>query len=185
MQMESRLGRSPLLLTRIATFVAVGVVLGFLLSGIPNVELVTAVCFLSGFLFGFRAGLLTGALTEVIFAGFHPMGSSLGLLLAAQIIGMSLAGASGTLAALSVGMNRTGLRYGMTVVAYGLLTTVFFDFLTNLAFPIMAGFSFSQTLITLAAGVPFAAIHLISNAMVFSLIVVPIIPRLHKTLLWT
>jgi hypothetical protein len=44
----------------------------------------------------------------------------------------------------------------------------------------MAGFSLSQTLVTLAAGVPFAAIHLLSNLFVFGLVVRPLIPRLER-----
>ena len=103
MDSESRQGRSPLLLTRIAMFVAVGIVLGLTLSAIPNVELVTAVCFVAGFLLGPSAGVLVGGLTEALFAGFHPMGSSFGVLLASQVVGMALAGALGGLAAWLVG----------------------------------------------------------------------------------
>ena len=180
MGLESRLGRSPLLLTRVSAFVAVGIALGLVLAGIPNVELITAVCFISGFLLGVRAGILTGALTETLFAGFHPMGSSVGLVLAAQIIGMTLAGTFGGLAAMLAGKTREGVRYFGIIILSGATATLIFDFLTNLAFPLMAGFSFSQTVVVLAAGIPFAVLHLVSNVLVFGFIVRPIIPRLEK-----
>jgi len=180
MSLETRLGRSPLLLTRIAAFVAVGIALGLALVAVPNVELVTGVSFMSGFLLGARAGVLTGGLIEALFAGFHPMGSSLGLVLAAQVAGMALAGLLGAVAAQATGADRRGIRYAASIVLAGAVTTVIFDVLTNLAFPVMAGFSLSQTLVTLAAGIPFAAIHLLSNLLVFSLIVRPLIPRLER-----
>jgi MFS family permease len=180
MSLETRLGRSPLLLTRMAAFVAVGIALGLALAAIPNVELVTAVCFISGFLLGVRAGVVTGGLIEALFAGFHPLGSSLGLVLIAQMAGMALAGLLGGVAARVTGPSRRGIRYAASIVLAGAVATIVFDALTNLAFPVMAGFSLSQTLVTLAAGVPFAAIHLFSNLLVFGVLVRPLIPRLER-----
>jgi hypothetical protein len=180
MTLESRLGRSPLLLTRVAAFVAVGLALGMALVGIPNVELITAVSFLSGFLLGAAAGVLTGGLIEALFAGFNPLGSSLGLVLVAQVSGMVLAGALGGFAARIAGTARRGIRYAAVITLSGAVATLVFDILTNLAFPLMAGFSLSQALVMLAAGVPFAAIHLLSNLFVFAVIVRPLIPRLEK-----
>jgi len=180
MSLETRPGRSPLLLTRMAAFVAVGIALGLALVAVPNVELVTGVSFMSGFLLGARAGVVTGGLIEALFAGFHPLGSSLGLVLVAQMAGMAFAGALGGAAARIVGSSRRGIRYAAAIVAAGAIATITFDALTNLAFPVMAGFSLSQTLVTLAAGVPFAAIHLLSNLFVFGLVVRPLIPRLER-----
>ena len=181
MEVESHTGRPPLYITRIASFVSVGLLAGLTLAAVPNVELVTAVCFCAGFLLGPAAGFLTGGLTEALFAGFHPMGSSLGLLLLAQVIGMSLAGLLGSLAAF-IGRQKSGSRFFTVIVGAGILSTLIFDLLTNLAFPIMAGFSYTQFLVTMVAAIPFAAIHLISNILVFSLIVVPLLPKLQKVM---
>jgi len=182
MSIESRLGRPPLLLTRLAMFIALGLVAGVALSGIPNVELVTAVCFIAGYMLGPGAGLLTGGLTEALFAGFNPMGSSFGLVLVAQVIGMAMAGLAGALAAHLVRGHAKGPWYVGIMVGLGMLTTIFFDLITNLAFPIMAGFSVSEMWVTLAAGVPFALIHLVSNTLVFLIIVVPFVPRLERAM---
>ena len=52
----SERARSPLLMTRIAAFTAIGVVAGLALVAVPNVEGVTAVCFMAGYLLGPLAG---------------------------------------------------------------------------------------------------------------------------------
>ena len=181
MAVDTRPAGSPLYLTRIASFVAVGLVAGLTLSAVPNVELVTAVCFCSGYLLGAPAGLLTGALTEALFGGFHPMGSSMGLLLVAQVIGMATAGTLGGVAAIAAG-TETRIRYRVVVVGSGFLATLFFDVITNLAYPLAAGFGYRQTLASFAMGAPFAVVHLVSNVFVFALIVVPILPKLKKAM---
>jgi hypothetical protein len=173
--------RSPLFITRIASFSAIGVVVGLILASVPNVEGVTAVCFSAGYLLGPLSGLLCGALTEALFAGFHPMGSSVGFTLIAQVIGMSTAGVLGGVAGFICGSS-SGLRHKLIVVGLGIAATLLFDILTNLAFVFMAGFSFSQSSVVLAAALPFAAIHLGSNLIVFSIIVAPLLPRLQRTL---
>jgi hypothetical protein len=173
--------RSPLFITRIASFSAIGVVVGLILASVPNVEGVTAVCFSAGYLLGPLSGLLCGALTEALFAGFHPMGSSMGFILLAQVIGMSLAGILGGVAGFISGSSQ-GLRQGLVVVSFGIAVTLIFDILTNLAFVFMAGFSFSQSAVVFAAALPFAGIHLVSNLIVFSLIVAPLLPRLQRTM---
>ena len=173
--------RSPLFITRIAAFTAIGVVVGLALVAVPNVEGVTAVCFTAGYLLGPLAGLFCGALTETLFAGFHPMGSSIGITLIAQVLGMSLTGIIGGISGMLTGSG-ISIRNTTIIVVSGVLATIQFDFLTNLAYVFMAGFSFSQAFLVYAAALPFAAIHLVSNLLVFSIIVVPLLPRLERTL---
>jgi hypothetical protein len=177
----SERSRSPLFITRIASFSAIGVVVGLILASVPNVEGVTAVCFSAGYLLGPISGLLCGALTEALFAGFHPMGSSVGFTLLAQVIGMSLAGILGGVAGFISGSSQ-GLRQGLIVISFGIAVTLIFDILTNLAYVFMAGFSFSQGSVVFAAALPFAGIHLVSNLIVFSFIVAPLLPRLQRTM---
>ncbi len=181
MNPESLPARSPLFMTRIASFVAVGLVAGIALAAVPNVELVTAVCFCAGFLLGAAAGVITGGLTEALFAGFNPLGSSLGFLLVAQVVGMAAAGLLGAFTRRLTG-DKTGFLFSAIVVSMGALITLFFDLITNLAYPLAAGFSVSQTMVTLVMGVPFAVIHIGSNAVVFALLVVPLLPKLKKVL---
>lgn len=179
---ETERSRSPLFITRIAAFTAIGVVVGLVLAAVPNVEGVTAICFAAGYLLGPVAGILCGALTEALFAGFHPMGSSIGITLLLQVLGMSITGLLGGLAGK---LGSTAVKNAVIVVACGVLSTIQFDFLTNLAYIIMAGFSFSQALVVYTAALPFALIHSISNLLIFAIIVVPLLPRLERTLAQT
>lgn len=167
----------PLLLTRAAAFVAVGVALGYLLAPVPNVELVTATCFCAGYLLGFGTGVLCSMLIEVLFAGFHPMGSSVGITLVAQTLGMMGAGALGALCSPVSRRTKDAVRVSL-VVLFGLASTVWFELLTNLAFPVAAGFSFEQTLASFVLAIPFSGIHIASNIIVFMVVVAPLLPRL-------
>lgn len=167
----------PLLLTRSAAFIAVGIALGYLFAPVPNVELVTATCFCAGYLLGFGAGVLCSIMIEALFAGFHPMGSSIGLMLVAQCLGMAGAGVLGTVCALLT-RNRAKWLTAPLVTGFGILSTVWFDFLTNLAFPITAGFSLSQTAASLGLAAPFILIHLVSNTIIFLFAVSPALPKL-------
>jgi energy-coupling factor transport system substrate-specific component len=182
MDVHSRSGRAPITLVRIAAFAAIGVVGGWALSAIPNIELVTAVCFSAGFLLGPVAGMLTGVLTETLFAGFHPMGSTFGPVLLAQVLGMAIAGWLGAVTALVIRRNRSGWFYTAVVACASIVTTAVFDLLTNLAFPLSAGFSHAQFLASMLAAVPFAGIHIVSNFFVFLLVVAPLLPRLEKVM---
>ncbi len=162
-----------------AAFVAVAVVVGYLLAPIPNVELVTATCFAAGYCLGAPGGVLVGAMAEFLFAGLHPMGSSVGLLLIAQMLGMALAGFAGGKASLVL-RDLQSLASRRILLVVGALITFVFDLLTNLAFPFQAGFSISQTVAVLLAGIGFAAIHIVSNSLVFSFVLPTVLSRLKK-----
>jgi hypothetical protein len=162
-----------------AAFIAVAVVLGYLLTAIPNVELVTATCFAAGYCLGPAAGAAVGAMAEFLFAGFHPMGSSVGLLLLAQMLGMALVGFAGGRTARLLAAPQSLASRRILFLA-GAFVTLVFDLLTNLAFPLQAGFSFSQTLVALAAGVGFAAIHVGSNCLIFSIVLPKVLAQLKR-----
>ena len=176
-------GRSPLRIARVSAFVALGVVSGLALSSIPNVELVTVICFAAGYLLGLTAGLATGALVELLFAGFHPMGSSMGFLLFAQMAGMAGAGLVGAVVRRPAEAAPRGVYLGLLAAA-ALLCTAWFDLLTNLAYPVSIGFAGIDLRVYFAAALPFAAIHLLSNLAVFLVIAAPLLPRLRKALNW-
>lgn len=180
--METSGGTSPpLLLTRAAALVAVGIALGYLLAPVPNIELVTATCFCAGYLLGFGAGVLCSLLIEALFAGFHPMGSSMGVTLVAQCLGMA---GAGTLGAICRPLTNRASKITRVVLVTlsGLFATIWFDSLTNLAFPVSAGFSFEQTVASFILGAPFAAIHIVSNTLVFLFVVAPLLPKLVSTI---
>ena len=126
-------------IARAGIMVAVSVALGWLTIAIPNVELVTASIFIAGYLLGPWWGLIVGVVAEGLFSLSNPVGIPLLPLLAAQCIGMAIAGLVGGW----VGQRWRGdfpPAYHLMLGGVGLLITMIFDVLTTLSFPISVGF---------------------------------------------
>ncbi len=80
-----------------STFVALAIVLGYMLAYIPNIELFTLTIFLSGFILGKRDGIIVGFFSSLIFCFFNPIGASPLPLLTFQLFHYSLTGFLGAL----------------------------------------------------------------------------------------
>ena len=149
-----------------ASFIALAVALGFLLSAVPNVELLTLTVFLAGGVLGSGLGAGVGATAALLFSLLNPLGPPpLPLLLVGQLLGMALAGAVGgltvpRLAALPV----TGRM--LLCAGLGFVVTLAYDVLTNLGVAIHLG----PIRPTLIGGLAFAAVHMVSNTVVFGVL---------------
>jgi hypothetical protein len=142
------------------------------LIGIPNVEPLTLAFFALGYAYGARWGAFVGIVGEGAFATFNPLGMPIPQVWAAQILGMALAGIAGGLIRPFFDPVRSArIRAAFAAVA-GIAVTLVFDTVTNLAFAVSIG-PFWPVMI---AAIPFAAIHLLSNALLFAL-VFPILSR--------
>jgi uncharacterized membrane protein len=168
-------------ITRTALLIALCVVLGYLFLPIPNLEMITAGIFVSGIWMGIRSGLLIGFVAEAIFSTTNPMGFPPPPLLIAQVAAMSLVGLSGgLLRGLFAPTNSAQQRewpLRLLLAITGLAVTLLYDFMTTISFPLAAGFSWQQIRIALAMGIPFMAMHSITNTIIFSLAVPIIINR--------
>ena len=82
-------------LIQTALFTALCVSLGYLLAGVPNLEILSASVFTSGVLLGARRGSIVGGMAELLYAGLNPYGLAPFPLLSAQVVGVALIGASG------------------------------------------------------------------------------------------
>jgi uncharacterized membrane protein len=69
--------------------------LGFVLSPVPNVELMTLSTFLAGALLGVSGGALVGSLAMAIFSGLNPYGMAPPPVFVSQVIGLACVGAVG------------------------------------------------------------------------------------------
>jgi len=162
--------------------VAVAVSLGFALAGIPNVELVTLVVFVSGFLLGPAYGAGVGALSAALFSLANPLGAALPPLVASQAAGQAvvgvLGGVSGPLLARfrARGIARLaagGLGFGLTFV-YDVITSVG-------AYATIAGEKSIEGLVKfVAAGILFVGLHLVWNTMLFAVALVGILRVLDR-----
>jgi len=169
---------NPRTLTLSAIFIALAVAGGMALIQIPNVEVITVTIFLSGFLLGVPAGIAVGAGAEFLYSFFNPYGVALPPLLIAQVFSMALAGAAGgVLRRVHPGQ----VPHPAVLGVLGLMLTASFDLMTTYAGAWMIGQQSLGFLALLLAGFSFYATHLLTNTLIFAL-VLPILVRRMLTL---
>ncbi|MBM3326124.1 MAG: hypothetical protein FJY65_03950 [Calditrichaeota bacterium] len=148
-------------------FAAVAAAGGYLLIAIPNVEAFTVALFLAGWALGLGSGTAAATVAAVLYFGFNPQGGFFPPLLIAQIVGAIAAPVAGA-ALRKLQPQKTALQIYLIIAAF--IVTLWFDILTNLAFPLTAGFDARGVIATLIAGIPFAVIHIGSNILIFALL---------------
>jgi len=158
-------------------FTALFLGLGMLFVYVPNIEFITFMTFLSAWLFPLRRSLFIVGAGEFLFSVLNPLGSSLAYpwLFGAQMLALlSLVAAVRLLRPFLKALQGRAVfpwLLGLT----GLLMSVWYDLLTSLSFPLASGFDRGQILASLAAGIPFYAVHILSNVLIFFII-------MHRTL---
>jgi hypothetical protein len=158
-----------------ALFVALSVALGFLLAGIPNLELMTLTVFMAGGFCGARLGSAVGALSILVFSVLNPLGPAPAPLLAAQVAGFALAGAGGGVVAPRLAP--AGGAGVAAAAAAGFVLTTAYDILTTAAtaFIALGASRFIEGLGGVAlAGAVFVAWHVGVNTAVFAVAVPPL-----------
>ncbi len=164
-------------LIRASIFSAIAVGMGFSLMFIPNIELITVLVFLAGVSLGISWGGIVGLTAMGIYSGLNPMGSGLSFppLFIMQILGMAIAGILGGLVRPLIIEKKINLFLIVGLAITGFIITLIYDLLTLLAYPITAGLGFSGILAALFKGLGFTLLHEISNAVVFTVTVPPIL----------
>jgi len=157
-------------------FVALVVVLGYLLAEVPNVELMTVSVFLSGVILGRRSGIVVGVSSIMFYSLFNPYGPPLPPLVLAQIMGFALIGSAGGILRNSL-VEKGKASYLFSALA-GLLLTLVYDSLTTVATVVVAlgTDGFVKGLAGFfVAGALFIVVHTLSNTIVFAVTVVPVL----------
>lgn len=150
-------------------FIALVLGVGYALALVPNVELVTAMIFLSGVLMGVKRGIFVGIIGEFLFSALNPVGSGLLFppMLITQVISMGFIGAVGGLLRQYI-INWKPKPINVIVIgAVSFTITLIYDIFVSLAFPISAGFNFKETIGVVITGIAFSVIHLIVNTIIF------------------
>ncbi len=160
-----------------ALFAAVAAAGGYLLIAIPNVEIFTLILFLAGWGLGLGNGMAAAVVAAILYFGFNPQGGFFPPLLVAQILGAIAAPTAGSLIR-RIHLSKKVFRIFLILSA--IIITLWFDILTNLAFPLTAGFDMRGIIATLIAGIPFALIHIGSNAVIFAILAPPLIELLKR-----
>jgi hypothetical protein len=166
--------RHPVLL---GLFIGTAVGAGYLLSGVPNVELMSLITVLAGAALGGASGLSCGLIAASIYSLGNPLGPPPPLLLAAQAVGLGLVGVLGHVMARPI-QRAVGARSHARAVLLsgttGLLAALIFDTLTNLA--IMESFDLGPK-VGLLGAVPFFLVHAGVNVAVFAALLPLLLPR--------
>lgn len=160
----------------IAIMTAASLSTNYLLIGIANVKLMDLIVFTTGYVYGPFVGAIVGALTWLVYGTLNPYGFSLPIL-AATMLGETLYGLAGGLMGRG-GLGKDSLTYD--VVRFGVigfLLTFFYDLFTNVISGLVVGIPIPAALV---AGIPFALIHELSNAFLFSLGVIPLLKTLRS-----
>ena len=150
---------------------------GFLLAGIPNLELMSLVVGLAGVALGARLGAVCGALA----AGIYSLGSPYGVpaiwILVAQMVGLAGIGvltglwmAKGKQRA-AVGGRSSGVPAALVL---GLVGTTWYELVTNAG--VLMGFDLDPSVVLVGA-LPFFLVHLGSNLVIFGALFPPLARR--------
>jgi len=162
--------------------ISLTVVFGYALAGVPNVELMTITVFLSGYLLGVRFGFIVGASSALVHALFNPLGASLPPLLLAQCAGFSLVGACGALFGPWIQSLRNRSAAVLLAGTVGLVLTLLYDILTNIAaFYIAMGVGPATGLMGFVfGGIMFMGMHIVWNTGLFLFVLKPVLTVLNR-----
>jgi hypothetical protein len=167
----------------IAVLAALSIGTNYALLPFFNVKFMDFIVFVGGFCFGPVAGGLIGVISWAIYGSLNPLGFSFPVWLS-TMFAEAIFGVAGGLAARflvlpknsRVGKDRIGV-----FVFFGVLSvflTFIYDFITNAAYAYAYGMNL---IVAIVVGfVPFGIIHLLSNAVFFSLGCVPTINTILK-----
>jgi uncharacterized membrane protein len=168
-------------LTTIGIFSALAFAGGYLFLAVPNVEVFTAIIFLSGIFLGSKNGMLVGLIAQSLFSTLNPYGVSPPPLFIAQVLNRVLVGYVGgrfqTFFDAEKKLWSTAIYFG----GIGLLLTGLFDFMTDFSSFFISGFSLQQMKITFALGIPFYITHGFVNTVLFALVLPVLIRAIRRT----
>ncbi|MGQ4910883.1 MAG: hypothetical protein ACP6KW_01815 [Candidatus Thorarchaeota archaeon] len=169
----------------IAMMTALTLVANYVVIVAPNVEIGSSVLFVTGLLFGVQVAVAVVLLVAVVFGLFNPWGPSIFIyeVWITQVVGWLFIAIAGHVIGRSGSAGDDKLapwQYGVV----GVVLTLFYDTVTNLGWAWASSIPFAVTMMT---GLPFMAVHVISNAFIFSIVVTRLestVRRQMSSVLW-
>lgn len=169
----------PSQVNTLATRIALSAILAAMAIGgnyalalVPNVELSSVMVFLSGFLFGASIGAFVGLISMTVYQLWNPWGAFIPPIGLAVITSTIFIGIVGGILGRKLTLN-TKKPSGWIIwpAVFGVLTTIFFDLVTTFAYCLTFGIPY---MIALIMGLPFMIIHILSNGILFGLLILPL-----------
>jgi len=148
-------------------FAGTGIGLGYMLSALPGLELMSTNAALAGAALGPLGGAAVGMVALVVYSLGSPFGPPVPLMLIAQALGMGLAGLAGGVVGPAVVRRGVGPGALLGAGVAGALVALTIDLLTNLAVAVQ--FAMPMTVV-LAGGAAIAALHAGTVAVAWALL---------------
>jgi hypothetical protein len=156
-----------------AIMTALAIVGNYTVVFLPNVELGSIVLFVTAYVFGPIMALWSTLIMSIIFGTLNPWGGFIPQIWASQVIGWVYVVLAGAIAGKP---GRSGYRDSFSSAELGLIglvVTVVFDLVTNIGYSLTFAVPY---VVALIAGLPFLAIHVVSNVILFA----SVVPQLNR-----
>ncbi|UCE09814.1 MAG: hypothetical protein JSW61_12705 [Candidatus Thorarchaeota archaeon] len=147
---------------------ALALVGNYSLVAVPNVELGTTVLFITSTSFGLPMGIWCTLIMSVIFGTINPWGPFVPQIWITQVIGWAYVAVAGGLVRRIDRPAGTTYRASRDLFIVGLFVTAMFDSISNIGYSLAFSVPYS---IAMIAGLPFMAAHVLSNGVLFSLVI--------------
>jgi hypothetical protein len=158
-----------------AIMTALALVGNYALVAIPNLELGSTVLFVTAYIFGPIMAVWSTLIMSILFGVINPWGGFIPQIWASQVIGWFYIVAVGSIMGRSSEDGKRLEPRDWELLITGAIVTLIFEQVTNLGYSATFGVPFY---LAVTAAIPFTAVHIISNALIFS----QVVPKLHKAL---
>ena len=168
--------RHSIRISIIAIMAALALVGNYVLVAIPNVELGTTILFVTAYIFGFTIAASSTIIMSIVFSVINPWGAFIPEIWISQVLGWLFIVAAGAIMGYERSEGETVPKGDVGLFVMGAFLTAFFDLVSNL------GYSWAFTTpyeVGVITGLPFMVVDIISNAILFSLVV----PRLRHIMM--
>ena len=161
-------------ITIISMFAALAIGASYILAPLINIELMSVLLFIAGFLYGKYVGIFVGLISSIIYYGWNPFGVSPLPMYITCVGCMAFIGLlGGILNASQTKKKKIDIKLSniAKLALIGFFFTLLFDILTNLIYAYI--YYAGNIHLAFITGLPFMIIHLISNTIIFALLVLP------------
>jgi hypothetical protein len=165
--------RQSLKVAIIAIMASLALIGNYALVAVPNVEIGTTILFVTAYIFGFTIAASSTMIMSIVFSVINPWGAFIPQIWISQVLGWLFITASGAILGHEKPREYIPPKFDTELMIMGAFLTMFFDLITNLGYSWAFAIPYEIAVIT---GFPFMIVHIISNAILFSIVV----PRLHS-----
>lgn len=154
------------LITRIALFSALVYATSWSLALVPNVKVSFFIIFTAGFVWGVFPGMLVGIVGAGLWSTFNPYGPVALPILMAQVVGSAACGAIGGVYQSTRIDQKQTVTSRVALAVCGIICTAVYYIPVNL----VDAWLFQPFWARIIAGLPWTAIALVTNALIFPLL---------------